>query len=88
MPTPTGGETIGERLNRLRAELARVRATIARAENNGAANDIAGARITEIAYERAQEREAKLVAQINALEARLTGSAARPGIGIFVTRMS
>ena len=34
MPTATGAETIGERLTRLRAELARVRATIQRSKTS------------------------------------------------------
>lgn len=88
MATATGGETINERLARLRASLARVRDTIARAENNGASNNIGGAAVTEIAYERAIQRERQLVAEIGALEARLSGSAARPGIAIFQTRMN
>ena len=87
MPTATGGETIGERLTRLRADLVRVRATIARAENNGQSNSMGGAAVTEIAYERALARERELTPQIAALEARLTGSGARPGIAVTVTRM-
>lgn len=85
MPTPTGAETINERLSRLRTDLVRVRASIARGENNGAASNIGGAGLTEIAYERLVERERKLGSDIATLEARLAGSAARPGIGVFVT---
>jgi hypothetical protein len=85
MPTPTGAETINERLSRLRTDLVRVRASIARGENNGASSNIGGAGLTEIAYERLVERERKLGSDIAALEARLAGSAARPGIGVFVT---
>ena len=86
MPTPTGAETINERLTRLRTELVRVRATIARSENNGSASNIGGAGLTEIAYERATERERKIGSDIAALEARLAGSAARPGLAVTVTR--
>lgn len=85
MPTAIGGETIGERLTRKRAELVRVRATIARHENNGAASNIDGAAVTEIAYERAQQRERGLVADIARLEARLTGSRASPSIALTRT---
>lgn len=88
MPTPTGGETIDERLARLRASLARVRATIARAESNGASNSIGGSAVTEIGYERAIQREKQLTADIGILEARLSGSSARPGVGVTVTRMT
>lgn len=86
MPTESGAETIGERLTRLRTDLVRVRATIARAEGNGQANAIGGAQITEIAYERALARERELVSLISALEARLDGSAARSGVAVTVTR--
>lgn len=86
MPTPTGAETIGERLIRLRTELARVRQTIARSETNGADAMMGmGTRITQIAYERAIERERDLVAEISALEGRLSGSAGRR---LAVTRTS
>lgn len=85
MPTPTGAETIGERLRRLRADLARVRETIARAETNGQANALGGVAITEIAYERAQTREQRLQAEITALEARLAGSRVRPGLAQLKT---
>jgi hypothetical protein len=80
MPSETGGETIGERLKRLRTELTRVRETVARHENNGAANNIGGSSITEIAYEQALARTARLESQIAGLEARLAGSAVRQGI--------
>ena len=61
MPGPLGQETIGERLNRLRAELTRVRKTIARHEDNGQSHNIGGAAfVTEIAYERAIKRQADL----------------------------
>jgi hypothetical protein len=86
MPTPTGAETINERLSRLRTELVRVRATIARSENNGGSSNIGGSALTEIAYERAIGRERQLGADIAALEARLSGSAARPGMAVTVTR--
>jgi hypothetical protein len=87
MPTPTGGETIVERLERFRADLARVRATIARAENNGGQWAMGGMAVTEIAYERAVARAARLEAAIVALEARLSGSAARSGLAQLQTKM-
>lgn len=86
MPTTSGKETIAERLVRLRADLTRARATVARAENNGAANNIGGASVTEIAYDRARDRVRELERQIEALEGRLTGTARRPGMAQFVTR--
>lgn len=76
MPIQTGAETIGERLTRLRAELARVRRTIARSEDNGAAARIGlGTEVTQIAYERALERARKLEGDIRELERRLAGAA-------------
>lgn len=87
MPTDTGGETIRERLVRLRASLARVRDTIARAESNGQSNDIGGTAVTEIAYERALRRERDLLAEIGGYEARLLGSPARAGIAVTRTVM-
>jgi len=85
MPTPTGGETIGEQLKRKRSDLARVRETIARHENNGQANNFGGQVVTEIAYEQAQSRERRLVAEISALEGRLSGNRARAGMAQFKT---
>jgi len=88
MPGPLGEETIGERLQRLRTELVRVRATLARHENNGASHNIGGAAfVTEIAYEKAQIRQRKLEEQISALENRLNGTAARSGIAYTNTVM-
>lgn len=88
MPSPiTGAETIGERLKRLRASLATVRATIERAQNNGQENNLGGQAVTEIAYERALARERELGAEIRGLEARLAGSAARPGLAQIQTRI-
>lgn len=69
MPTPTGAEPINELLFRLRTDLVRVRASIARGENNGASSNTGGVGLTEIAYERLVERERKLPADISALEA-------------------
>lgn len=86
MPTPNGKETIAERLTRLQADLVRARATVARAESNGASNNIGGASVTEIAYDRARDRVRELERQISALEARLSGSPRRPGMAQFVTR--
>ena len=75
MPTDNGGETIGERLARLRADLARVRQTIARAETNGQeVSHGLGIRITSIAYEQALQREQSLEESIRALEGRLAGA--------------
>lgn len=87
MPTSTGAETIGERLTRLRADLARVRATIQRSETNGSQFTLGGTAVTQIAYERALERERALTAQIADLEARLAGSTARSGVAFTQTRM-
>lgn len=88
MPTAKGGETIGERLTRLRAELARVRQTIARNETNGGSFNMGGTQVTQIAYERALAREQSLQREIVGLEGRLAGTAARPGIALFATKMS
>ena len=86
MPTAQGGETIAERLTRLRAELIRVRAALARGETNGTANNIGGAAaITEIAFERLERREGRLQEQITVLEARLAGSRVRSGFAVFKT---
>jgi hypothetical protein len=85
MPTETGGETIGEQLTRLRSSLVRARETIARAENNGQANNMGGALVTEISYDHALARARELEGQIAALEARLSGSKARPGIAVTRT---
>lgn len=86
MPTSTGSETIGERLTRLRTELTRVRLTIERAETNGAAFNIGGTAVTEIAYDRAQGRRRELEREIATLEARLAGSGARPGVAQLQTK--
>ena len=86
MPGPLGEETIGERLQRLRTELVRVRTTIARHENNGASNNIGGgAFVTEIAYDRALGRQRELQTDIANLEARLAGSSARASIAVTQT---
>lgn len=85
MPTATGAETIRERLTRLRTELARVRGTIERSENNGSGFNIGGTQVTQIAYERALDRARVLESEISALEARLAGSAARRGLAVTKT---
>lgn len=86
MPGPIGQETIGERLQRLRTELVRVRATLARHETNGESHNIGGAAaITEIAYDRALQRQSKLSAEIAQLEARLTGGAQSPNLAVTQT---
>lgn len=87
MPTATGAETIAERLTRLRADLTRVRATIARSETNGSEFRTGGTAVTQIAYERALDRERTIAAEISSLESRLAGSAARSGIVLTQTRM-
>lgn len=87
MPTATGGETIDERLTRLRNELTRVRSTIERHENNGASFNIGGASVTQIAYDRAIKRERDLEAQIRTLEARKTGSRSGLRSAQTITRM-
>ncbi|WP_438482738.1 hypothetical protein [Oleiharenicola lentus] len=86
MPTSTGGETIGERLTRLRAALARVRRTIERSEDNGGAFTIGGSSVTQIAYERAIEREKELKSEIAALERRIAGGAS-PRMASLETKM-
>jgi hypothetical protein len=80
MPSTTGGETIGERLTRLRTELSRVRATIQRSEENGGSFGIQGTQITQISYERALTREKLLSAEIRGLEDRLSNTGARSGL--------
>ena len=88
MPTATGGETIDERLTRLRADLARVRQTIARAVANGQGFSIGGTAVSQVAYDRALQRQRELEPQITALEARKAGTGARPGLAVTVTKMS
>lgn len=86
MPTEHGGETIGERLDRLRTELARVRATIARSETNGAETRLGlGTSFTQVAYEQAQARERKLEGDIARLEKRLSGANAADRVAILAT---
>lgn len=87
MPTSTGGETIGEALRRLRTELTRVRTTIERHENNGQQWAMGGTAVTEIAYERALSRSKQIAADIARLEARLSGSVARPGVAQLATKV-
>lgn len=73
MPTASGAETVGERLTRLRADLTRVRETIARAETNGSSFNMGGTQVTQVAYERAIARERSIEQQIRSLEARVDG---------------
>jgi hypothetical protein len=87
MPTPTGAETIGERLTRKRAELAAARLVIDRAAKNGQSFNINGTAVTEMAIERAEERVRRLESEIRSLEARLAGGAARPGLALTRTRI-
>lgn len=88
MPTddPSGRETIGERLTRLRADLARVRLTIAREEQNAQSYNLGGTAATEIAYDRAITRARELEQQIASLEDRLDGNASRPFIAQLQTK--
>lgn len=86
MPTPQGGETIGERLTRLRSELVDARLVVRRASRNGQSFSVNGTAITEISIERAQERVDRLEAQIRTLESRLAGGS-RPR-GMAHTRTS
>lgn len=76
MPTTSGGETRGEKLTRLRTELASVRATIERSHKNGQSFSMPGASVTQVAYERAIARERQLERQISSLEAVVEGRAA------------
>ena len=85
MPTNIGGETIGERLARLRSALVRTRETIARFENNGQSNALGGVAVTEISADRAYARERELEREIATLEARVTGSRARMGLAVTRT---
>ncbi len=87
MPTTTGAETIAERLTRLRTALARVRGTIERHENNGSQWAMGGTAVTEIAYQSAQARQRELEREIATLEARLSGSATRPGVAQLATKL-
>jgi hypothetical protein len=87
MPTENGAETIGERLQRLRAELVTTRAVIERSQANGADYALGGASVTEIAIERAEARERRLIRDIRSLEARLAGTPARPGLAHTQTTM-
>lgn len=86
MSTPTGAETIRQRLTRLRAELARVRQTIERTEKTGQSFSIRGTSVTQIAYERALDRAVKLEAEIRTLESRLAGGQNRPGLANLGSR--
>lgn len=86
MPSPTGGETIGERLTRLRNDLTRCREVIARVENNGSSFNFSGVSVTQAAYESAINRERHLRYEIAALERRLTGAASQHA-AIIETRM-
>jgi hypothetical protein len=89
MPTPEGGETIGERLDRYRTELVRARAVIENAESNGQSFNVNGTGVTQIAYEQAQGRIRELESKIANLEIRLrTGGKTSRGIGLTVSRMS
>lgn len=80
MPTSTGGETIAERLTRLREELTVVRATIDRTMKNGQTFGIRGTTMSQIAFDHVTRREAKLNTEIQSLENRLSNSGARSGL--------
>lgn len=86
MPTATGGETIGERLLRLRVDLVRVRETIQRSESNGQSFGVNSSSVSQIAYESALVREKKLMREIHKLELRLAG-VKRTGVAVTVTKM-
>ncbi|GHC02039.1 hypothetical protein [Cerasicoccus arenae] len=88
MPTTVGGETISERLTRLRVSLANVRETIRRAEVNGASFNIGGTQVSQIAYERATRREKELQGEIKKLENRLSGNRRDSGMSTTVTRFN
>ena len=83
----TGGETIAERITRLRADLVRVRATIARSEDAGQQPSIGGVAVTEIAYERALKREASILQQLAELESRIGGGYNQTAIAQLQTVM-
>lgn len=85
MPTQYGQETVGERLTRVRSELVRVRATIARHETNGSSFNIGGSQVTQVAYERAIQRERMLQREVAQLEARVLRQPA-PGVAQFHSR--
>lgn len=82
----TTSETIGQRLARLRGDLADVRSAIKRALNNGAITNLQGNSITEISLERLEARESKLASEISALEARLAGKTSGTTAAQLVTR--
>lgn len=87
MPTASGAETNAEKLARLRTELTRVRALIARHETNAQSYNIGGTAVTEVAYERAIKREAQLEQQVALLEAKLDGITPRSILVRTVTVM-
>lgn len=87
MPTPTGAETIAERLERLRSELADARLVVQRVSRNGQSVSLGGAAVTEMSAERAAERITRLESQIRSLEARLAGGRAATGLAHTVTRI-
>jgi hypothetical protein len=88
MPTATGGETIDERLTRLRTELSRVRNSISRGLDNGTAYQIGGVAMTEIRAEWKERREKQLEAEIRTLEARKAGSRSGLRSAQTITRMN
>lgn len=74
MPTATGGETIGERLTRLRAELVVLRAAHTRALKNGSSFSMGGVAVSSHAIESYRAQERALTSKIARLEARLSGT--------------
>jgi len=89
MPTPTGSETIGEALTRLRAELAGVRQALMRSDKNGASFSMGGVSVTSVQYDRLIERAGRLEVQIRSFEARLAGTADSVNAAVFrTTRLS
>jgi hypothetical protein len=87
MALPDGRETIGERLVRLRTELASTRLVIQRAEANGQSFSVNGTAVTNIAVDQAEKRAKRLERQIAALEARLVGGKPANGLAHTVTRI-
>ncbi|WP_152032854.1 hypothetical protein [Ereboglobus luteus] len=84
----TKSGAIGQRLARLRGDLADVRATIKRSLNNGATVNLQGNVTTEIALSRLKARESRITSAITDLEARLAGTTWMPKHGSPPTRRS
>ena len=72
-------------MTRLRTELARVRAVIARADTNGISFTVNGISVSQIQYDTALKRQTRLETEIGCLEARLAGVQYHGG-GIATTK--